>query len=1025
MKYFYVALLSIFIMTCAVQNPNIDKGDSEVSASQEDSFTNQYYSPLIALDLQKHKILLQELKEGEISKTEYDSIMIQYGRKPDFSLFYEELEVLLPSDSLHREAMYAEWYIQSDSLLSIPIMQLGSIVAVDSTLPAFLALLGKAYARMNDYSNSIRNFEALIPMVDDEKVIMIRRHFPSLYRQAGNPQKALLSYMEFKIQYPQEIESIWEDYFELCMELAKYDLAQSILDQMQASTSDTTFLVKNIEKYLDLFWQSKNYEEGINFISEVKDYGSTTHGPGTALNFAIAGRNFKKAKEIALNLYKPFLNKDIFFSFMDFKIDTSFHYNESISPLEFVMYLNPDDPDFHFTYGYVTYANELMKSSEEREEEKINLAQALLSKSGIDPDFASFLGGLQSAIIADYKNAYKKYDEVSRDHQLYPYSLVNKAYLAESIDQKIELLKEASSYSEIKESVQEHIGDLLFQNEKYARAITWYKKLVDAKSAEPKIMIKYAHVLVKLRQYTKAREVIEDILVEIQITSATNFFYKYLSMDTDLSDAYEVQGDSYAAEGNYPNAVLAYAKAVEKDLSDIVLLGKLTSIYKSQNEQSLINQAESRAKEFIESRDEIDSESYYAIIWKIFRREYENPTPDHSKNIKLFEEAIEYLPGDPSFYIGIGNEFKQLGFTQKAIDNLTKAIQLDPNRTVAYELISEIYQEKGDYRNAIPYQQRVTEQNRHAGANSDYLSSLRALADLYVKSKRELEAIQIYENALPHIQNDSLKASLFYNMGNIYWELDSLDEAGEIYAKSFELVPYARSAYFAGAAYYFTGLPEYYSLAEKLFRAAVMLPDAPEELINKAEEYLDELHRRRDAIDWPDKLIKLSQSATGDVKVIANLMLLASDFDEINDMIIQGKNETEPEKEYLEYSKEWIITSYRVSPKLYKSQGKIGLFKSQLNQIKTNNAKINSILNYWAQAAESTNIAIDLRIEGYYVKKADYTGQWEQSQAQVQIGRESIYDGMVVLKELASKHKEFKGQGARVIQASLDYYGKN
>ncbi|MBL7046550.1 MAG: tetratricopeptide repeat protein [Candidatus Marinimicrobia bacterium] len=1025
MKFIYVTLLSIFIMTCAGQNPNIDKGEPEVSASQEDSFTNQYYSPLIALDLQRHKILLQELKEGEISKSEYDSIMIQYGRKPDFSLFYEELEVLLPTDSLHREAMYAEWYIQSDSLLNLPIDHLGSIVKGDSTLPAVFALLAKAHARRNEYLMAIENFETLLPMLDIEKAIIVRKYIPLLYKKDGKFQKAIEELLYFKSNYPQEFQSIWEDLYSLYMDLSKYDLAESLLDEMHSASVDPKFQTENMNKYLDLFWQNKDYTNGIDFISELSDFGSTSHSPGTAINFALASREFEQSTQLILDAYEPYLNEEIYFSYINFKLDTTFHYDDVVAPLEFLAYSNSNDPYYQFTYGYITLANEIMKNAEDREEEKMNLGLAFLSKSGIAADLVSFLSGFHSGIMGEFQNAYKQFDEVGQKHKLYPYALINKAYLTETSELKIKLLKEALVYSDFKESIQERIGDIYLQDENYTMAKKSYKKIIDAKKAEPGLMIKYAHAMNNLKQYQEARKVIEDVLVEIQIASATNIFYKWLSMEDDISNAYEVQGDSYAAEGNNSNAEIAYEKAVEKDLGDIELLGKLTTAYKSQNKQSLIFEVRTRAKEYIESRDEIDAESYHSIVWKIFLSEYENPIPDYSKNVELLLEAIKHLPNEPSFYHGVGNEYKQLGQTQAAINYLSKAIQLDPNRVGVLELLVEIYSEKKDYMRAIPLQERAVGLYRTAGSDDNYLTSVKRLADLLAEAEQVGKGIEICENALNYLESDSLRANLLIKLGDIYWSIDSLEEAGQTYAQSFQLLSQPFLAYNTGLAFYFTMDPKYYDLSEKYFTLALAFPDVSDELKNKAENFVIEIQRKREVNTWPERLKSLSQSGSKDVQDIAKLLILATEFDEINDLIIQGYNETEPEKKYLEYSKEWVVTSYRVSPKLYRSQGKIGLFKSQLDQIKSNNANINSILSYWLQAAESTNIAIDLAIEGYYVKKVDYTGQWEKSKAQIQIGRESIYHGMVALKEIASMHTEFKGQGARVIQASLDYYGKN
>lgn len=72
-----------------------------------------------------------------------------------------------------------------------------------------------------------------------------------------------------------------------------------------------------------------------------------------------------------------------------------------------------------------------------------------------------------------------------------------------------------------------------------------------------------------------------------------------------------------------------------------------------------------------------------------------------------------------------------------------------------------------------------------------------------------------------------------------------------------------------------------------------------------------------DLIEFPDKIKKLTESNDTIVSDLAKLCLLMDDYVDINEKWLEGMNETEPKKKYLQFTKEWIITGYKVSRKVY------------------------------------------------------------------------------------------------------------
>lgn len=105
----------------------------------------------------------------------------------------------------------------------------------------------------------------------------------------------------------------------------------------------------------------------------------------------------------------------------------------------------------------------------------------------------------------------------------------------------------------------------------------------------------------------------------------------------------------------------------------------------------------------------------------------------------------------------------------------------------------------------------------------------------------------------------------------------------------------------------------------------------------------------------------------------------ADSYIEIHDMIAQGRRETKAVYETLSYSKEKMVTDYNVSPLLFKAQN---YAKRLSNEIEDN--RVVEYSEFFDLLSESVNFltkSLDLRIQGYYLKKKDYRGEWEKSLA--------------------------------------------
>ena len=205
---------------------------------------------------------------------------------------------------------------------------------------------------------------------------------------------------------------------------------------------------------------------------------------------------------------------------------------------------------------------------------------------------------------------------------------------------------------------------------------------------------------------------------------------------------------------------------------------------------------------------------------------------------------------------------------------------------------------------------------------------------------------------------------------------------------------------------------EDYSNALKYFEKALQLgsdKDKTDIWINICKEALE-------VNLFPDKLRELSEKH-GDIGILARLFLCVTEYTEGNNLLIQGKKETEPKYEKIG-SKE-IITKYMVSSKIYEAQGCFEKVKSDLNSISDAKGKIAKIVNLFLFAAEQRIKGIEQHSRGYYVLSKDYSGEFEKGDAKINVADKYLLDGLKIFRQEIAKHPSHFGP---IAENRLDYF---
>ncbi|MAX81496.1 MAG: hypothetical protein CL843_15150 [Crocinitomicaceae bacterium] len=173
-----------------------------------------------------------------------------------------------------------------------------------------------------------------------------------------------------------------------------------------------------------------------------------------------------------------------------------------------------------------------------------------------------------------------------------------------------------------------------------------------------------------------------------------------------------------------------------------------------------------------------------------------NKTIDQVK--ELFEqknyEAIfslltdEFLKQKNNLYLYAwrARTYNQLKEFEKAILDLSKAIEIDPNNALAYHNRGNVYYHLKEFEKAIQDYNKAIEIDPNDA--SAYYNRGVSYSDL----KEFEKAIQDYSKAMEINPND---ASVYYNRGNAYYHLNEFEKAIQDYSKAMEIDPNDVRAY--------------------------------------------------------------------------------------------------------------------------------------------------------------------------------------------------------------------------------------
>jgi len=1037
MRNLVLIITLILLWGCATQTTTHKPQTQRVKNLTPEEIYNNY---TVNISLNQNKNLFNQLESELITKAKYDSLLSDLGRPGEKYFHVEQLICNTKSDSVYKEIIRAEYFINNDSLLNVVDIELSNLLKTDSTNASIYVLIGVSKSKLDDIHNSINYLQqakSYTHPFDNSWLFMV---LADIYADNNQPQKAIVEYEEgFEIDKNLLLDK-WDNLFDLFVSIGDFEKAEDLFNEVEIISTNTNFRNTHWDELVDLYWEKDELSKAESICLAVRDTNNFISTTKELALIAIKKGNFKSAEEYLWDLSSveiqayPFQSK---FNFVKYYLWDE-HFSEVFNRLNDDINLLLENPSASFCFGYFLTAIEMNQWNDENmDESKIREGIAYLKKAKSKESKLNFVIGYLLQSLAENEEAIRYYQQDANNSEFYPYSQINLSVLTKSddISKSLSYLLAAQKFFENNEEIIEEIGLYYYSYlNDFEKAVEWYTYLMKIEPNSYLESIWLADSYLQLDDIENAQLTISKTIDKIIIDSDSWLRNWYLGM------AYETKGDINQKLEKWHQAKRDYENSIKYDPKEMDPRLALASVYYKLEDLTSAENTYLSVIDSVISKDEIDYNAYNDAL-RSLNFHYIIFAPDPKKHAKLFEKAINYFPESNWCYRMLGIAYKNQGNYYKATINLDKAIQLDPANRYNYYNLAETYSEEGTYDKAIEnYKYTIREiekENYKIDKNreyEEYQSNLKSIGEYHSKIAELYEVKEDYDLAILEYQRaisvtpDTTGIIYKFDLAGVYFKNKDFDDAIKNWQLVFDVENNFNALFNIGLSYLNIGDPENLKISKITF---VELLDKIEgdpdfiDLKNKAENFIEIIDEELNKIEWPEIIEELSNSENGVSSEIAFLYNFIDDYTNINNLFIEANNETTPEKEYLQYSKEWIITGYNVSPKIYQSESLCDRFKAKLSGLKLDNNKILEIKSLWISATETRKEGVKLYSEGYYVKKKEYTGQWERGSAKIKVANQYFADGLVILENLMKENiSDFNGnkRGLDFIQGQIDYY---
>lgn len=1037
MKNLFLITTMILMWGCASQTnsnkPQVQK-EKIVKLTPEQIYNNYP----VNISLNENKNLFDQLINETITKSEYDSLLTKIRRPGEKYFRIDQLICNTKSDSIFREIIRAEYFIHIDSLFQVVDEHLSRLIKTDSTNASLYVLLGVSNYKQNNILSSIKYLQQAKSFTTEYKNSWLYLFIAKIYEDNRKPLKAINEYEEvFEINSNLLLEK-WDNLFELLVSTKQYDKAEKLFNEVELISNNSNFRNTHWDELVDLYWEKNDLAKAKSICLSVRDINNFKSITKELVLITIKKGDFKSAEDYLWDLSSVEIQSYPFqstFNFYDFDVWDE-HYSEVLTKLTNEIGQLSQNQSANFCYGYFLVSIEMNQgNSEDKDVSKIREGLAYLKKVGLNNSKVNFIVGYLLQTLDEKEASISFYNKVSSKTDFYPHSQINLSVLTQSADINESLshllIAEKSLSKEIK--LIEEISFYYYSlTPDYENAIEWLNKVLTIDPNEHLYSIWLADSYLKLENIEQARLMISQTIARIFTNSDSWMKNWYLGM------AYKTKGDINYKTEKWEQSKRDYENSIRYDQKDMNSRLALANVYYKLKDYSSAEITYLTVIDSVISKENVDLEKYNEAL-SALNIHYLIFDVEPYKHAKLFEKAINYFPESNWCYRMLGIAYKNQGNYYKATKNLNMAIQLDPENRYNYYNLAETYSGEGTYDKAIEnYKYAIREiekENYKLDKNSeseDYQSNLKSIggyhskiAKLY-KEKEDYDlAILEYQRAISVIP-DTTGIIYKFELANAYFDSKDYNNAIKYWKIVNDKQEDFNALFNIGLSYLNLGDPSNLKKSKTTFIELLGKIEGNPDYIDsktKVENFIEIINEELNRVEWPEIIERLSNSDKGVTSEIAKLYKITSQYRDINNKWIDGVKETEPIKEYLEYSKEWIITSYNVSPKIFQSENLCDRFKAKLSSLSITNNRLKEVQSLWISSASSRKEGISTHSKGYYVKSKDYSGEYERGRAKIDVADEYYADGLKILKTMMEENIEsFSSFGVESLQDMIDYY---
>ena len=212
---------------------------------------------------------------------------------------------------------------------------------------------------------------------------------------------------------------------------------------------------------------------------------------------------------------------------------------------------------------------------------------------------------------------------------------------------------------------------------------------------------------------------------------ALDYFGFAISLAQNWDTPWFNKGRTYEALGNMKAAEIAYQRTIDLSPQNSSACKNLARMYQKLGRDSEAISLLRRAMRI----DSTDVDCCYSLA------ELYEAKGDNRNAADMYNKAVDRAPDDPKTYSRAARANVLIGNYDLAIEFLTEAIELEPEKAVSHNALGEVYQAMGDSVRACP------EFEKAIALDTLYTLPLLNLGTIQLEQKKESEGVRLFIRA--------------------------------------------------------------------------------------------------------------------------------------------------------------------------------------------------------------------------------------------------------------------------------------